>query len=144
MPDLQLDHVGVQVRDLERAADLFERLFGYRQVTRPVENTQHGVRGIFLEKPGSLPIKLITPIDPTRSTHQYGVHHLAFHSDDIRASVDRMRAEGARLISPPQPGEMFDDELIAFMFASGVNFELVTTRRWRDAIVFNEAEPVTS
>ena len=55
-----------------------------------------------------------------------------------------MRAEGARLISPPQPGEMFDDELIAFMFASGVNFELVTTRRWRDAIVFNEAEPVTS
>jgi len=61
VPDLRLDHVGVQVRDLEKAANAFETLFGYRRATRPVVNTRHKVRGLFLEKPGSIAIKLITP-----------------------------------------------------------------------------------
>jgi len=41
---------------------------------------------------------------------------------------------GARVLNKPRPGEMFDDELIAFMFGAGINFELVTTTDWRDRI----------
>lgn len=134
MPDLRLDHVGVQVRDLEKAANAFETLFGYRRATRPVVNTRHKVRGLFLEKPGSIAIKLITPVDPASGSHQYGVHHLAFMTEDVHHTVQELGELGARLLSRPQPGEMFDDELIAFMFGAGINFELVTTDDWRDRL----------
>lgn len=132
MTDLRLDHVGVQVRDLEHAANAFESLFGYHRATRPVENTRHGVRGLFLEKAGSIPIKLITPLGT--GPDQFGLHHLAFLTDDIEGSVAELAAHGARVLSSPQPGEMFDDEMIAFLFAGGVNVELVTTDEWRDRI----------
>ena len=132
MPDLRLDHVGIQVRDLLRTAEAFERLFGYRRATDPVVNTRHGVRGVFLEKPGSLTLKLITPVTP--GPHAYGLHHLAFMVSDLESTLVELKVAGARTLSPPQPGEMFDDELIAFVRAAGINVELVTTDRWRARI----------
>ncbi|WP_051191954.1 VOC family protein [Microbacterium luticocti] len=138
MAEFWFDHVGVQVRDLEAAASALETLFGYRRATRPVTNTRHGVRGMFLEKPGAMPIKLITPVDPERADGRYGTHHLAFRTDDIDAAVAALRQGGARLLSPPQPGEMFDDEPIAFLYAAGTNVELVTTRDWRDRVGADE------
>lgn len=128
--DLRLDHVGIQVRDLEKAAQAFERLFGYRRATDPVVNTRQQTRGLFLEKPGSLPIKLITPLAPGAGD-RFGLHHLAFITGDIRTSLELLRARGARVLTGPEAGEMFDDELIAFVFAAGINAELVSTDRWR-------------
>ena len=122
------------VRDLDTAAGVFEQLFGYRRVTRPVENTRHQVRGVFLTKAGSLPLKLITPVGGGVGAHRFGPHHLAFLTEDIHQAVREFTEQGAVLVSAPQPGEMFDDELIAFVVAGGVNVELVTTQRWRDRI----------
>ncbi|MFE3999829.1 VOC family protein [Nocardioides sp. YIM B13467] len=132
MPDLRLDHIGIQVRDLLRTAEAFERLFGYRRVTDPVVNTRHGVSGVFLEKPDSIAIKLITPVTP--GPHAYGLHHLAFMAPDLESTLIELGVAGARTLSPPQPGEMFDDELIAFVRAAGINVELITTDRRRARI----------
>ncbi len=128
-PGLRLDHIGIQVRDLDRAAQAFERLFGYRRATEPVVNSRHRTRGLFLEKPGSLPIKLVTPLEPS-ARERYGLHHLAFITDDVGRCADDLHAAGARVLSEPAPGEMFGDELIAFLFAAGINVELVSTDRW--------------
>lgn len=132
MPDLRLDHIGIQVRDLLRTAEAFERLFGYRRVTDPVVNTRHGVRGVFLDKPGSLPLKLITPVTP--GPHAYGLHHLAFMAPDLESTLVELGVAGAHTLSPPQPAEMFDDELVAVVRAAGINVELVVTDRWRGRI----------
>lgn len=134
MNNLVLDHIGVQVRDLAAATRAFELLFGYRAVTEPVINTRQGIRGVFLEKPGSLPIKLICPLPDSGQPQRLGAHHLAFMTSDIDAAVADLRTKGARVLSDPQPGEMFDDNPIAFLFAAGTNFELVTTRDWRSRI----------
>lgn len=134
MFDLQLDHVGVQVTDLEQAATLFEVALGYRRATLPVTNSLHGVRGMFMVKPGSIPIKLITPTDPGGGPFRVGAHHLAFMVDDMDDAVTQLRSTGARLLKRPRPGEMFDGSLIAFLSVAGVNVELVTTRQWRDRL----------
>lgn len=138
MFDLRLDHVGVQVADLDQAAALFEGALGYHRATLPVTNSLHGVRGIFMVKPGSVPIKLITPIDPGDEVFKVGTHHLAFMVDDIDEAVTQLRFAGARLLKRPRPGEMFDGKLIAFLSVAGVNVELVTTRQWRNRIESGE------
>jgi catechol 2,3-dioxygenase-like lactoylglutathione lyase family enzyme len=138
MSGLRFDHIGVQVRELERAADVFEHMFGYRRVTEPIENTRHKVRGVFLVGEGGPPIKLISPVGPNAADRRFGVHHLAFLTEDIHADIAELRRLGARLLSRPQPGEMFDDNLIAFMHAAGTNIELVTTRNWRGRLSATE------
>lgn len=128
---LQLDHVGIQVRDLAAAVALFSRVFGYAQVTAPVVNTRQQVEVVFLEKAGSLQLKLFRSLAPDAKPGPPKLHHLAFVTADLDGSIAAMVQEGGRVLSAPAPGEAFDDGLIAFLFAAGLNIELVTTDKRR-------------
>jgi len=135
---LHLDHVGILVRDMDAAIALLARMFGYRQATSPVVNTAHQVEVVFMEKDGSLPIKLFRPLDSSQPQAPR-LHHLAFFTDRIDEAVSAMEGLGARVLSPPASAEAFDGHPIAFLFAGlGLNVELVSTRAWRSRL---EAEP---
>jgi len=127
---LRFDHVGIQVSDLEAAIAAFAKYFGYRQATAPVLNTRHQAEVVFLEKPGSISIKLFRSAQDTRPQIPK-LHHLAFRTDELDQAVEALVEEGARVLHAPAPGEAFEDEPIAFLFASGLNVELVSTDRRR-------------
>jgi len=128
-----IDHVGVAVRSIEAGIEEWARLFGYRQATEVVVNTRQKVRVVFLEKAGSLPVKLIEATEATTPVAAFarrggGVHHLCFRVDELRRGLAGLEAAGARVIVPPQPGEAFENEEIAFVFASqGLNVEVIDT-----------------
>jgi methylmalonyl-CoA/ethylmalonyl-CoA epimerase len=95
---------------------------------------------VFLAKPGSMQVKLIEPTDSTSPIHAFvqrggGLHHLCFRCESVDAEVVRMEALDLRILTPPQPGEAFEDEKIAFAYAGdGLNIELIDTNkrvRWR-------------
>jgi methylmalonyl-CoA/ethylmalonyl-CoA epimerase len=130
--NLRVDHIGVQVKEFASSIELLCRLLGYRQATEPVVNTVHRVEVVFLEKPGSLPIKLFRALDDARP--QTRLHHLALRVDDLTEALATLEAGGARVLSPPAPGEAFDGEPIAFVFAGGLNLELVATDKRRARI----------
>jgi methylmalonyl-CoA/ethylmalonyl-CoA epimerase len=92
-------------------------------------------------KSGSLDIKLIAPSSLESPLIDFikrsggGLHHLAFKTDSVKAGVDDLGSIGAKIITPPQPGEAFEDELIAFAFiGAGLNVELIDTDRRRNEI----------
>jgi methylmalonyl-CoA/ethylmalonyl-CoA epimerase len=128
-----IDHVGIAVRSIDRSIEHWRTAFGYRQETEIVTNTRQKVRVVFLGKPGSLQVKLIEPTDPTSPIHAFaqrggGLHHLCFRSLSLDAELVRLEALGLRTIAPPQPGEAFEDEKIAFVYAGdGLNIELIET-----------------
>ncbi len=130
-----VDHVGIAVRAIEPAVERFTRLFGYRQATAVVTNTRQKVLVTFLEKEGSLPVKLIAPSDPTSPIQAFvqrggGLHHLCFRCASLDAEMVRLRELGVRVLSPPAPGEAFEDERIAFVYAGdGLNVEIIDTLR---------------
>ena len=128
-----IDHVGIAVRSLDPAIRQWETLFGYRRVTDPVVNTRQKVRVVFLHKEGSVGVKLIEPTDETSPIFALaerggGLHHLCFKCGSLSEEMERMRALGLRIIAAPQPGEAFENEDIAFVYAGqGLNIELVAT-----------------
>jgi methylmalonyl-CoA/ethylmalonyl-CoA epimerase len=128
-----LDHVGIAVRSIDEALPRWEEVFGYRRMTGLVVNTRQKVKVTFLEKPGSLPVKLIEPADLTSPLQAFvarggGLHHLCFRCPSVSAEIVRLRELGLRILSPPQPGEAFGNEQIAFVYAGdGLNVELVDT-----------------
>jgi len=130
-----IDHVGVAVRSIESAVARWESVFGYRRATGLVVNTRQKVKVTFLVKEGSLPVKLIEPSDPDSPIQAFvqrggGLHHLCFRCESLDAELVRLRELGLRVLTPPQPGEAFEDERIAFVFAGdGVNVELIDTDR---------------
>jgi len=128
-----LDHVGIVVRSLAEGIDQWETMFGYRQMTGSVVNTRQKVVVVFMEKEGSTLVKLIEPVDETSSVYRFarrggGLHHLCFRCDGLSSEITRLEEAGARLITPPEPGEAFEGEDIAFVFAGqGLNIELIAT-----------------
>jgi methylmalonyl-CoA/ethylmalonyl-CoA epimerase len=135
-----LDHLGIVVPSIERAVPRWSELFGYVPATMPVVNSEQRVRVVFLDSPESVSIKLVEPTSGDSPVHslarrQGGLHHVCFRADSIDDEVERLVARGARLITPPQPGEAFEGERIAFLYVDGLNVEVIDTLKRTSRIV---------
>ena len=130
---MYIDHVGIVVQSLSEAIDHWEKVFGYRQYTEKVFNARQKVYVVFLVKDGSLPVKLLEPVDKSSPVYRLarrggGLHHLCFKCDDVHAEVERMKSLDLRILTQPEPGEAFENENIAFVYAgNGLNVELIDT-----------------
>ena len=128
-----IDHIGVAVRSLEQAIAEWGSLFGYKANSAIVTNSRQRVRVVFLAKANSTTIKLIEPTGPDSPIWAFarkggGLHHLCFRCADMKGGIASLEGKGARLIVPPQPGEAFCNNDIAFLFASNnLNVELIDT-----------------
>ena len=134
---MTIDHLAIAVRSVEQAADRLCTLFDYSRHTDKVTNTRQDVNVLFLKKNDSLTLKLIEPASDSSPLCDFvrkggGLHHICFKVADVEAACSELTAKGARLLSPPQPGEAFDDHLIAFLYAGlGLNVEVIDTDRRR-------------
>ena len=130
-----IDHIGIVVKSLKHGLELWERVFGYQQMTEVVVNTRQKVKVVFLSKKDSLDIKLIEPVDSSSSIYTLaqrggGLHHLCFKCNDLETELDNLRNYGLRILTLPEPGEAFQNEKIAFVFAGqGLNVELIDTEK---------------
>lgn len=128
-----IDHLGIAVADLSEGIEQWTKIFGYKQETNPVENSKQKVKVVFLTKAGSLTIKLISPTEETSAIYRFakkggGLHHICFKVDDLSGSLIELKSQGLRVLTEPQPGEAFCDDLIAFMSArNGLNVEIIDT-----------------
>lgn len=132
---MRIDHVGLVVRSLAEGIDQWRKAFGYEQMTGVVVNSRQRVRVVFLRKEGSLPVKLVEPLDESSPVYAFsrrggGLHHLCFRCENLESELERLREIGVRVLSKPQPGEAFENEPIAFVLAyQGLNVELIATDR---------------
>ncbi len=130
---MTIDHIAIAVRSIDTTADSLCRLLGYERRTPKVTNTRQQVNVVFLRKDGSLDLKLIEPSGPDSPLVEFvrkggGMHHLCFKVPDVAAACDDLASRGARLLAAPQPGEAFDEHLIAFLYAgAGLNIEVIDT-----------------
>lgn len=128
-----IDHIGIVVRSLERGIHQWVTVFGYNQMTEIVENTRQKVKVVFLKKENSIIVKLIEPSNDDSPIFEYakkggGLHHLCFRCDNIQNEINTLKEKRMRLLTPPEPGEAFENEDIAFLFGqNGINIELIDT-----------------
>lgn len=134
---MNLDHICIAVRSIEKSIDRLCKTLGYAIKTEKITNTRQQVNVQFLGKTGSLDIKLIEPSQKDSPLVNFlkkgeGLHHICFLSEDMNKTIIEMTQNGGRLLSGPEPGEAFDDEKIAFLFAgSGLNVEIIDTEKRR-------------
>jgi len=134
MNNLQIDHICLAVRSIESAKVRICSILDYKERTQIVKNAKHDVLVQFFSKRDSIDIKLIQPASPESpltgflKTKGEGIHHICYKADDVQQTVDLLKNRGARITAEPEPGEAFDDELIAFAFiGGGLNIEIIDT-----------------
>jgi methylmalonyl-CoA/ethylmalonyl-CoA epimerase len=103
----RLDHIGIAVKSLD-AAKIYESLGLTIEHVETVETQK--VKTAFLSV-GDSNLELLEPTGPDSTIAKFiekrgeGIHHICLRVDDIEAHLERLKAEGYRLINEhPVPG----------------------------------------
>ena len=125
---LDIDHVGIAVADLDEAVDRYRRTLGVEPSHRErvedqgVDEVLFPVGTSFIQLIGALGPE--TPVGAFLAKRGPGVHHVAYRVDDVAATLQRLRAEGVRLVDEtPRPGSR--GTTIAFVHPKGMEGVLV-------------------
>jgi methylmalonyl-CoA epimerase len=97
-----IDHVGIAVLDLERAAGQYEAAFGMPLVHRETVESQ-GVDAALLDV-GPAHVELLQPLGPETVIGRFiskrgeGLHHVAYRVTEIDATLAALKQAGIELI----------------------------------------------
>lgn len=111
MAESRLDHAGLSVRDLDKAAQWYCEAFDYaRELDLRVDaidldivmliHRTHGDRLELLYRPGSTPG--LRASHPAEAALNQAFGHIAFDVADLDATFERVVGLGARPVMPPQ------------------------------------------
>ena len=105
----EIDHVAIAVHDLEAAIAYYHDTFGCEVEHRELVESD-GVEEALLKVADSY-VQLLTPVRDDSPVAKYlekrgeGLHHVGYRVDDCAAALDRVKAQGHRVIDEaPRPG----------------------------------------
>jgi methylmalonyl-CoA epimerase len=128
--EFKIDHLGIAVRSLDAALDFYQRQLGIAAGAR--ETVPHEKVTVAMLPVGGPRLELLEPTGPDSAIARYlekrgeGLHHLALRVPDLAASVERLKAGGARVLDEPRRGA--GGHLYVFVHpasAGGVLLELI-------------------
>lgn len=124
----KVEHIGIAVKDLASANELFTRLFNQTYYKRE-EVVSEGVSTSFF-KIGETKIELLEATSDNSAIAKFidkrgeGIHHIAFEVEDLDAEMQRLQAEGFQLINQT-PKDGADNKRICFLNPKTTNGVLI-------------------
>lgn len=104
----RLNHVAIAVPNLEAATAVYRDTLGAK-VTAPEPLPDHGVTTVFVELPNTK-IELLEPLGDDSPIRKFvekntngGIHHVCYEVEDIMASIEKLKAEGATILGSGEP-----------------------------------------
>lgn len=116
----RLEHIGIAVHDLEEAERIFGDLLGSPSYKREDVAGESVLTSFF--QSGESKVELLVPTHPDSAIAKHlerrgpGLHHVAFHVEDLEGELDRLQGLGYRIVTPPKAGA--DGKRIAFLHPS--------------------------
>ena len=118
----EIDHVAIAVHDIDAAIAWYASVFGAEVVHREVVESD-GVDEALVRVADSY-IQLLTPTTSDSPVAKFlakngeGLHHIAYRVEDCAASLEMVKASGARVIDDvPRPGSRAT--IVAFVHPKG-------------------------
>ncbi|MGI6628950.1 MAG: methylmalonyl-CoA epimerase [Bacillota bacterium] len=115
---MRVEHIGIAVKDLDAAVELYQKLFpGVKIVPEPVAD---GSMKMVIAHFDNIKIELMEPLKDDSPVGKFiakkgeGIHHLAFSTEDIGASLNNASKNGIRLVNP-KPYTGAEGFLVAFL-----------------------------
>ena len=127
---IRIEHIGIAVKDLDKAEELYAKLLGTPSYKREAVESEGVITSFFQVGPNKIELLESTtedgPIAKAIEKRGEGMHHIAYEVADIREEMARLKAEGFTLLSE-EPKRGADNKLVCFIHpksAGGVLVEL--------------------
>ncbi len=105
----KLNHVAIAVPDIASAAATYKNTLG-AAISAETDLPEHGVTTVFVELPNTK-IELLQPLGNNSPITRFleknsdgGIHHICYEVDDIEVAVNKLTADGARILGEPKIG----------------------------------------
>ena len=119
-----IEHIGIAVNNLDESIKYYEGVLGLKCYSIE-EVTDQKVKTAFF-KVGQTKIELLESTDPEGPIGKYiekkgeGIHHLAFHVNDLQSALDEAKKKDIRLIDE-KPRSGAEGLEIAFLHPKSTN-----------------------
>jgi len=124
----EIDHVGIAVRDLESAVDLYRSVLGAEPVHRQRMDAEGVEEALF--RVGRSFVQLLASTGPETPVGRFlerrgeGVHHVGYRVDDVAAAIASLKERGVPMVDDePRPGSR--GTTVAFAHPKGLGGVLV-------------------
>jgi methylmalonyl-CoA/ethylmalonyl-CoA epimerase len=127
----RIDHVGVVVKNLDEALDLYVNTLGFEKSEIMIAEKGDKFRTVMVSL-GQVTLELIEPMNPEGAIQKFletrgeGIHHISLRVDDIRKEVSTLGAKGIKFLFK-EPEEV-EGTLVTFVHPKstrGVLMELL-------------------
>jgi methylmalonyl-CoA/ethylmalonyl-CoA epimerase len=123
-----VEHIGIAVKELAAAEELFSKLFGAQPYKRETVESEQVSTSFF--KINTTKIELLEATSPDSIIARFidkkgeGFHHIAFEVADIHTEIQRLQKAGFTLLNP-EPKRGADNKLVCFLHPKQTNGMLV-------------------
>lgn len=126
----KIEHLGIAVKDIRTANKIYTDILGVEPYKEEAVDSESVITSFF--KVGESKIELLQATSNDSAIAKFiekrgeGIHHVAFHVDDIYLAMEDLKAKGYHLINDA-PKQGADNKLICFVHpkdTSGVLIEL--------------------
>jgi methylmalonyl-CoA/ethylmalonyl-CoA epimerase len=124
----RIEHIGIAVKNLSSASDLYEKLLGISPYKEELVESENVNTSFF--QVGDNKIELLEATDANSPIAKFidkrgeGIHHIAFDVDDILLEMERLKSEGFILLNE-QPKLGADNKLVCFVHPKSTNGVLI-------------------
>lgn len=124
----KIEHLGIAVKDLNKSNELFKKLLGEESYKTEAVDSESVTTSFF--KVGDQKIELLEASEPNSTIARFierrgeGMHHLAFHVDNIDEEIERLEKEGFSFVSKT-PTKGADNKMVVFLHPKTTNGVLV-------------------
>lgn len=125
---LKIEHIGIAVKDIKSAENLFTKLFQKTPYKQEVVESENVLTSFYMI--GESKIELLEANNPQSAIAKFiekkgeGIHHIAFEVEDIQKEINRLKEEGFKVLSE-QPKKGADNKLICFLHPKDTNGVLI-------------------
>ena len=124
----KIEHLGIAVKDLNKSNELFKKLLGEESYKTEAVDSESVTTSFF--KVGGQKIELLEASEPNSTIARFierrgeGMHHLAFHVENIDEEIERLEKEGFEFVSKT-PIKGADNKMVVFLHPKTTNGVLV-------------------
>ncbi len=125
---LKIEHIGIAVEDLAQAESIYAKLLGCDPYKREAIEREGVLTSFF--KSGPNKIELLEASTPESPIAKFiakkgpGIHHIAFHVEDIRAEMARLSELGFKVLNE-EPKRGADNKWVAFLHPTSTEGVLI-------------------
>jgi lactoylglutathione lyase len=120
-----IDHVSINVRDMEASARFYAGVLGFRR--RETVAMDGGFSITYFEIPGGGRMELFDYAGTNRAVQreesEVGLRHLAFSVDDVAAAEKLLREKGVTIVLPSTDLPSLGARVLLFLDPNGVTLE---------------------